>query len=172
MIMSEPTPQMIDEWKTTFEQYKDKLRPNKKAAHQILEYLKREYSLIDCTDDMTTDGTAKMSEIVTGNITMNECYADKIPVGATLNPQVFIIENTGKGKALYDRQEEIFKGNRIIVGIEFETAYYMVEGSSYLHDELRAFQGLDSQDLTNSFLVWEYIDCLKKFNLLDSALHA
>jgi len=40
MQMSEPTPQMIKEWKATFAQYKDKLRPNKKTAHQIMEYLR------------------------------------------------------------------------------------------------------------------------------------
>ena len=170
MQMSEPTPQMIKEWKATFEQYKDKLRPNKKTAHQIMEYLKGKYQLIDCTNDMTTDGTGKMAEIVTDNITMNAILAEKIPIGATLQPQVFIIKNTGAGKTLYDKQDEIFKGIRIIVGVEFETAFYMVEGSSYLYDELRAFKGLDAQDLTNPFLVWEYIDCLKKFGLLDRVL--
>ena len=46
----------------------------------------------------------------------------------------------------------------------------MVEGSSQLWDELFAFRGLDDDDLTDFYLVAEYISCLKKFDTLDRVL--
>jgi hypothetical protein len=35
---------------------------------------------------------------------------------------------------------------------------------------LFAFKGLDAEDLTNFYLVAEYIACLKKFDMLDDVL--
>jgi hypothetical protein len=31
--MEEPTPEMVEDWKNTFEKYKSRLRPNKKNGH-------------------------------------------------------------------------------------------------------------------------------------------
>ena len=74
--------------------------------------------------------------------------------------------NTDKlDKSLYEKQDNIFKGIKIIVGIELHTSYIFVEGSSYLYDELMAFTGLDDKDLTNYFLVAQYIKCKEKFNI-------
>ncbi|MBC3898897.1 hypothetical protein GH811_04625 [Acetobacterium malicum] len=53
-----------------------------------------------------------------------------------------------------------------MVGLEHETAFVMVEGSSDLADELVAFAGLDAADLNNYYLVANYIACLEKFGLL------
>lgn len=52
-----------------------------------------------------------------------------------------------------------------MVGLEHETAFVMVEGSSDLADELVAFAGLDAADLNNYDLVANYIACLEKFGL-------
>lgn len=40
MLMTEPTSEMIEEWKSIFEQYKAQLRPNKKSAFEVTKYLK------------------------------------------------------------------------------------------------------------------------------------
>ena len=69
-----------------------------------------------------------------------------------------------KDKKLYDIQDNIFKGNKIFVGIELNTSYIFVEGSSYLYDDLIAFTGLDDKDITNYFLVAQYIKCKENFN--------
>lgn len=163
MLMTEPTSEMIEEWKSIFEQYKAQLRPNKKSAFEVTKYLKQKYPLVE----MTEEG---VEQVVTDNITLNQCFAEKISARKTLKAQVFFVENTGTGKMLYEQQDQIFKGYRIIVGIEFETSFVMVEGSGFLKDELVAFQGLDAIDLTNYYLVAEYIFCLKKFDMLASVL--
>lgn len=163
MLLTEPTPEMIDEWKSTFEQYKTRLQPNKKPASEVLEYLKQKYPLVEMPQEC-----AKLTVI--DNIMMNQCFAEKVSPDNELKVRVFTVKNTGTGKVLYIQQDEIFQGCEIIIGIEFKTSFIMVEGSSFLKDELMAFQGLDAADLTNFYLVAEYISCLKKFNLLDSVL--
>jgi len=155
MLMEEPTVEMFEEWKKTWNEYKNKLKPNKKSATEVVEYLKQKYIVVESVE-------SELKQIVIDNITMNTYFSEKIPKGKSLKTQVFYIENINNGKILYDNQDEIFKGNKITVGIEFATSFFMVEGSSYLHDELIAFQGLDEKDLTNYFLVAEYISSFKK----------
>lgn len=36
MLTEKPTPEQIKEWKNIYEQYKDKLKPNKKPAEKLL----------------------------------------------------------------------------------------------------------------------------------------
>lgn len=93
-----------------------------------------------------------------------------MPAGATPSVATFIVENTGAGKVLYENQDRIFKGNSIFVGIDLESGYFCVEGSSMLWDELYAFQGLDENDIQNYYRVAEYISCLKRFGLLEHVL--
>jgi hypothetical protein len=163
MLLTEPTPKMIDEWKSTFEQYKTRLQPNKKSASEVLEYLKQKYPLVEMPPECA-------ELIVIDNIMMNQCFAEKVSPDSELKVQVFTVKNTGTGKVLYIQQDEVFQGCDIIIGIEFETSFIMVEGSSFLKDELVAFQGLDAADLTNFYIVAEYISCLKKFNMLYDVL--
>lgn len=163
MLMAKHTPEMIKEWESIFEQYKTLLHPNKKSAFEVIEYLKRKYPL----DEIIEESAIK---VVTDTILHNECFTEKIPTGKTLKIQVFSIKNMGTGIKLYEQQDEVFQGCEIIVGIEHETLFFMVEGSSLLYDELVAFQGLDTTDLNNYFLVTQYISCLKKFNMVDSIL--
>ncbi len=61
---------------------------------------------------------------------------------------------------VYGRNENINEKR-----IELNTSYIFVEGSSYLYDELMAFTGLDDKDITNYFLVAQYIKCKEKFNI-------
>lgn len=91
-------------------------------------------------------------------------------MGVEPSVATFVIENKENGEILYENQDELFKGNNILVGIELESGFFYVEGSSLLWDELYAFQGLDEKDIQNYFCVSEYISCLKKFGLLESVL--
>ena len=72
---------------------------------------------------------------------------------------------------IYEKQDKIFAGSKIIVGIEYETNFFLVEGSSFLYDELTAFHGLNEKELSNYFLVAQYISCLSKFGRLDSVIN-
>lgn len=163
MLIQEVTPEMIKAWKVTFDQYRPQLNPNKKTGSEIIAYIKQKYPLTEHPDDT-------IKRVVVDNVILNECHAKKLPVGKTPVAKVFFIDDTGAGKHLYETQDDIFKGNKIFVGIDLETAFFMVEGSSLLWDELFAFRGLDDDDLTNFYLVAEYISCLNKFDNLDNVL--
>jgi hypothetical protein len=163
MLIQEVTPEMVKAWKVTFDQYRPQLSPNKKTGSEIIAYIKQKYPITELPDDI-------IKQVVVDNVILNECHAKKLPVGKTPVAKVFFIEDTGAGKHHYETQDDIFKGNKIFIGIELETAFFTVEGSSLLWDELFAFRGLDDDDLTNFYLVAEYISCLKKFDKLDNVL--
>lgn len=164
MLMQEATSEMVESWKTIYNEYKEKLYPNKKTALEIIEYLKQKYPLMEQTEE-------EIKQVVVDNVILNESN-HKLHNGKLLTVKVFYIENIGLGNSLYKKQDDVFKGCKIIVGVELETAFFMVEGSSLLWDELFAFRGLDEDDLSNFYLVAEYITCLKKFDMLDSVLIA
>lgn len=161
MLMQEPSPELIAEWKDTFHKYRADLIPNQKTGKELLTYLTQKYSVSELHDDV-------IKQVVLDNIIQNECHAAKLQDGKTPAIKVFLIENSGPGTYLYENQDEVFAGNSIIVGIDLETAYFLVEGSSLLWDELFAFRGLDKDDLNNFYLVAEYVACTQKFESGDN----
>lgn len=163
MLMQEVTPEMVESWKEVWNKYKDKLHPNRKSGKEVVEYLKNKYHLEELHDD-------NAKQAVINNVLYNKPYADKLRMGIELSAVTFVIENKDNGKFLYENQDEIFKGNNVFVGIELESGFFCVEGSSLLWDELYAFRGLDEKDIQNYFCVAEYIFCLKKFGFLESVL--
>ena len=78
--------------------------------------------------------------------------------------------NESTARQLYLEQDQVFKGLPIIAGIELETGFFHIEGSSALWDQLFAFRGLDETDLKNFYLVAEYINCIKRFDRLEEVL--
>ena len=163
MLMQDATPQMVEEWKAVWNQYKDKLRPNRKSGLEVVDYLLGKYSLKELHDD-------KAAQVVTDNVLYNKVYAEKLPAGATPSVMTFIIEKTGAAEILYENQDDIFKEISIFVGIDLESGLVHVEGSSMLWDELYAFQGLDADDIQNFYSAAEYISCLKRFGILDQVI--
>lgn len=163
MITQEPTKEMIEEWKSTWEQYKEKLEPNRKSGTELLNYLQGKYVLTEIYDKDAIDA-------IIGNVTMNVCHSEKLPDGVAPVPRAFFLENTGNGKVFYQDENkdsaDIWGGDitRIFVGIDTVTGFYMAEGSTMLWDELNAFIGLDEKDLQNYVCVSEYIKALKRFN--------
>ncbi|MDD2969570.1 MAG: hypothetical protein PHT89_04355 [Lachnospiraceae bacterium] len=163
MLIQEVTPQMITEWKEIWNQYKDKLSPNRKSGQEVLDYLAMKYPLKELLDD-------RAMQVVIDNVIHNKVYAEKLPSGIIPFVRAFIIENTGIAKELYDNQDEIFKKVSIFVGIDLMSGFVHVEGSSLLWDELYAFQGLDEKDIQNYYSVAAYISCLKRFGLLNGTI--
>ena len=153
MLMQEPTEEMIEEWQEIYNKSKDNLKPNKKDSLEIIKYLKANYTVVEIEN-------TKLEKVVYDNIVLNEHSNQKL---CGKNPIIRLFEVTDK--SLYEKQDNIFKGIKIIVGIELHTSYIFVEGSSYLYDELMAFTGLDDKDITNYFLVAQYIKCKEKFNI-------
>jgi hypothetical protein len=163
MLLQEVTPEMIRAWKETSDQYRPRLRPDKKTGPELIAYLIGKYPVTVLADD-------RAKQVVADNVILNRCLADKLPAGKAPDPVVFSLENTGTGKQFYENQDELFRGTPILVGVERETSWFLVEGSSLLWDELFAYRGLDEDDLTNYYLVAEYISCLKRFGWLDNVL--
>lgn len=163
MLMQEPTPEMVERWKEVWIEYRDKLLPNRKYGKEVVEYLKNKYLMEELNDD-------NLKQVVIDNLLYNKPFTEKLPMGVEPSVVTFVIENKDNGKFLYENQDEIFKGNNVFVGVELGSGFFCVEGSSLLWDELYAFQGLDEKDIQNYFCVAEYISCLKKFGILESAL--
>lgn len=153
MLMQEPTEEMIKEWQNIYNKNKDKLKPNKKDGLEIIAYLKEAHSVIEIEN-------TELEKVVYDNIVLNEFSNQKL---CDKYPIIRLFEVTDKN--LYEKQDNVFKGIKIVVGIELNTSYIFVEGSSYLYDELTAFTGLDDKDITNYFLVAQYIKCKEKFNI-------
>ncbi len=153
MLMQEPTEEMIKEWQDIYNNYKNQLMPNKKEGLEIVKYLKEKHSVIEIENK-------KLEKIVYENIKYNEYLNQKL---CEKNPIIKLFEVIDKN--LYEKQDDVFKGIKIIVGIELNTSYIFVEGSSYLYDELIAFTGLNDKEITNYFLVAQYIKCKEKYNI-------
>lgn len=153
MLMQEPTEEMIKEWQDIYNKNKNNLQPNKKEGVEIVKYLKENHSVVEIEN-------LELEKVVYDNIVLNDFLNQKL---CGKNPIIRLFEVTDK--RLYEKQDNVFKGIKIIVGIELNTSYIFVEGSSYLYDELMAFTGLDDKDITNYFLVAQYIKCKEKFNI-------
>lgn len=169
MITQEPTAEILEEWKSIWLKYKDKLKPNRKTGAELLDYLQNNYVLTEVFDK-------KALEAITGNVTMNVPYAEKLPEGVSPIPRAFYLENVGKGKRFYlpNNKDTIDlwdgKISKIFVGIDVASGFYMVEGSTMLWDELCAYQGVDDKDLQNYVCVAQYINSLQQFGKLQSVV--
>ncbi|KXL51705.1 hypothetical protein CLNEO_29100 [Anaerotignum neopropionicum] len=168
MLTQEPTKEMLEEWKAVWVRYKDKLKPNRRSGEELLGYLQKKYVLTEIHEKRAADA-------VIANVTMNEPYGEKLPMGAVCQPKTFFLENVGEGKIFYrseDKAAHIWgeEVTSIFVGIDMVTGFFMVEGSELLWDEICAFCGLDEKDLQNYAIVGEYIACLKRFHLLQDVV--
>lgn len=162
MLREEATSEMFNKWKDIHKEYKDRLLPNRRNALEVIAYLKNKYSVIEIKDE-------KWREVVIDNAINNICYSSKLPIGKKPHALVFKIPNEKTAQVLYQKKEEL-KDEEIYVGIELETGYIHVEGSSFLYDELFVFRGLDEKDLENYFMVAEYITLLKEFSILEKVI--
>ena len=139
MLTEKPTPEQIKEWKNIYEQYKDKIKPNKKTGREVIEYLLSHYSLTPANDD-------RIKQVISLNVLSNEYMKKKLPAGMAPDPVAYYLND---------------KEKQTLIGIDLTTGYYLVEGSPALYDEICAFQGLDEQDIKNYACVAQYVNCLK-----------
>ncbi len=151
MLMKKPSKKDIRTWQNIYEKYKDTLVPNKKTGPEIVEFLKANYSVTEIASD-------DYGKIVADNILLNEFSKNKLK-GATPYIRLFKVDDA----KLMNSQDKVFADMDIIVGIEMNTSYLFVQGSSTLYDELFVFTGLDEYDLKNYFLVAQYVQ-LKNYS--------
>ena len=160
MLTQEATPEMLEEWKKVWNEYLSRLKPNRRTGRELVHFLQSKYSLTELYDDHAL-------QVVIGNVLDNEPYSEKLLPGEKPLPKAFLVDNTGLGQILYQEQDEARKGVAIFVGVDLATGFYCVENSILLWDELCAYQGLDEKDIQNCFCVFQYIECLKRFGLME-----
>ena len=141
MLTMAPTEEMIAEWKRIFEMYHSSLRPNRKSGDEVDQYFREKYphQIFD---------NAEFREIVSLNITENDCFSSKLPQNTLPNIQSY-------------------KTGNVLVGIDLCTGEFHVESEDIeeviqIHDDLFAYRGLDAEDINNFFLVAEYVKLTQK----------
>ena len=164
MLTHPATKQDIAHWQEEYARYRDRLAPNRRTGAELLAHLRALYPVTEVTDE-------RWRAVIAGNVLENAFSAAKMPAGAAPLCLALRVENTGAGAALYAAQDAPFRGQSIYVGLELHTGEFTVEGGgSLLWDELFAWRGLDAADLDNYFLTAQYVECLARFGLLDTAL--
>lgn len=164
MLTQEPTSEMVEEWNKVWNEYKTKLKPNRKSGQELLDYLIQKYVLTEIHEK-------EAAEAVCLNVILNKPFSEKLPDGMVPLAKTFFLENIGNGQIFYKNEYEDPKAlwgreiTRIFVGIDLVSGFFMVEGSTRLWDELCAFQGVDEADLQNPYCVAQYIACLKRLDL-------
>ncbi len=136
MITSEPTNEMLLQWKAIYEQYKNELTPNRISGEELLFYLQSNYNLVEIFDENALN-------VVTGNILLNDIYKERLPYNVMPNPRCFYIDS-------------------FFVGIDLVTGFFTVEGSASLFDELTAVRGIDEKDLENFVITAQYVQAIIK----------
>lgn len=141
MLTTEPTSEMMKEWKRIFDQYHSALTPNRKSGKEVDQYFREKYAyqLFD---------NAEFKEMASLNITENDYFKNKLPKDTLPNIQSY---QTGN----------------VLVAIDLYTGEFHVESESIeeaisVHDDLFVFRGLDEEDLKNFFLVAEYVTLSQK----------
>lgn len=87
MLTTEPTAEMITEWKRIYEIYHSALAPNRKSGNEVDQYFREKYSyqLFD---------NAEFRETASLNITENDYFKSKLPKDTLPNIQSY---QTGNG---------------------------------------------------------------------------
>ena len=143
MLTTEPTSEMIAEWKRIFEIYHSSLIPNRKSGNEVDQYFRKKYAyqLFD---------NAEFREIASLNIIENDYFKSKLPKNTLPNIQSY---QTGD----------------VLVAIDLSTGEFHIESENTeevisIHDDLFAYRGLDAEDINNFFLVAEYIKLTQRKN--------
>ncbi len=163
MITQPLSEEKLEDFTQLYNQYKHTLQANRKSGEQLLAYLKKHYDVIEATDQAFV-------EMVAFNIMHNEYSREKVDPNKALNIKKLVLKNEGRNTSLFKEEEALLWGknkNCIEVGIDTNSAYYCVSGSTALWDELCAYQGLDVYDLQNVVCVGQYLQCLQQFPQVD-----
>lgn len=171
-------------WRALYDQYISRLRPNKKDAQCVLDYIRNHYP----TEEFDSPTLKKV-------VYLNALgYRNYLPddVEEKMNAQdvvALILKNEGTGKHLYDTQEEdyyawekknqwisgaekfVFEKIDILIGIEMHSGFMYIEGSRRLTEEIILYQGLNEKELTNVYLVATYVEIAQERNQLESILN-
>lgn len=136
MLTTEPTKEMLQEWKNLHKQYRPLLSPNRRSGAQVDAYFRNTYphTLLD---------SEELREMIAAEILENPHHAEKLPPESMPDVHCYMTEN-------------------VLVGIDLVTGHIHVEceeitKSVQIYDALFVYRGLDEADLENAFLTAEYV---------------
>ena len=140
MLTTEPTQEMIAEWKRIYDAAHESMRPNRKSGVELDEYFREHYSY-KVLDD------AEFCKMVADEITENSFLFKKLPKGILPDIRCYAVGN-------------------VLIGIDLNSGEFHTESEDIdkvipIHDDLFVFRGLDKDDLKNFFLVAEYVKLTK-----------
>ena len=143
MLTTEPSEEMLQEWRRIHCEYRNKLKPNRKSGVQVNEYFMNKYSFEQYD-------SAELASVVEYNIIMNEHEREKLPQGVQPQPVTYKISD-----------------GPVFVGIDLITGFFHIEcedmkKTAEIYDDLFLFRGLDEMDLDNCFLTAQYVQLLNK----------
>lgn len=176
-------PEILAKWQELFDIYAKQLKPNRKSSLDVLNYVEEKYSLREIQ-------SIQAMKVVQNNVMKNPQMKAKLTKGMPLDIQVLEVLEEGEGLALYERQESEhyqtmqllqeamadfqeydYAPHKITIGVEHNSGYFYVEGSQFLFDQVIMYQGLDEKDLTNVYLVADYVETLMKYGRLEEVLN-
>ena len=136
MLTTEPTIEMLQEWKRLHEQYRPSLSPNRRSGAQVDLYFREKYP-------HTALDSAELHEMITAEILENPHHAEKLPQDVTPDVRCYRTED-------------------VLVCIDLVTGHIHVESEDIakaerIYDALFIYRGLDEKDLDNAFLTAEYV---------------
>lgn len=136
MLTTEPTLDMIAEWKQIFDKYHFSMKANRRTGNEVNQYFKTKYIHQILENE-------EFKKIVTLNITENDFSCSKLPKGVLPNVRSY---QTGN----------------VLVGIDLSSGEIHIEGENIeecipIYDDLFVYRGLDEDDLKNYFLVAQYV---------------
>ena len=126
MLTTEPTSEMIAEWKQIFEAHHSTLTPNRKFGHEVDQYFREKYIY-------KIFNNAEFQKIAMLNILENEFFRNKLPEDTLPNIQSY-------------------KTGNVLVAIDLYTGEFHVESERteeavQVYDDLFLYRGLDEEDL-------------------------
>ncbi len=141
MLTTEPTPEMIAEWKQLFETHHTGMHPNRKTGTEVDAYFREKYPY-QIFDNST------FRKVAETNIMENEYSRNKLPGGIAPVIKSYRIDD-------------------VIIGIDLSSGEFHIESEDIskvipIYDDLFVYRGLDEDDLHNYFLVAEYIKLTQK----------
>lgn len=141
MLTTEPTLEMLREWKRLHKEYRPKLTPNRKSGAQVDAYFREKYP-------HTPMDSEELREMITAEILENPHHAEKLPDGCVPDVRCYL-------------------SGDVLVGIDLVTGHIHVEckeiaRAEAIYDDLFVYRGLDEKDLENAFLTAEYVRLLQE----------
>ncbi|MCQ2452661.1 MAG: hypothetical protein MJ075_05955 [Oscillospiraceae bacterium] len=136
MLTTEPTPEMIEEWKQIYKARQGTIKPNRKTGAEVDCYFREHYSYCPLSNQ-------DFHDMIAAGILENGYKAEKLSKGTLPDVQCYTAEG-------------------LMVGIDRNSGEFHIEGEDLnkviaMHDDLFIYRGLDENDLKNFFLTAEYV---------------